>query len=107
MLMSMVVYVFQWMKWDVSIFGPFIYMCTDVMRVYVAADGHVSSSSSASLRVPTRHVRDFSTFSVRPSSRCTLAANVVGKDLDIFAGGAVSLNHILQACTKPFTTLLD
>jgi hypothetical protein len=38
-----------------------------------------------------------------PSSRCALAANVVGKDLDIFAGGAVSLNHILQACTKPFT----
>jgi hypothetical protein len=30
----------------------------------------------------------------------------VGKDLDIFAGGAVSLNHILQACTKPFTMLL-
>jgi hypothetical protein len=32
-----------------------------------------------------------------------LFANVVGKDLDIFAGGAVSLNHILQAYTKPFT----
>jgi hypothetical protein len=36
-----------------------------------------------------------------------LAANVVGKDLDVFAGGAVSLNHILQLCTKPFTMLLD
>jgi hypothetical protein len=41
-----------------------------------------------------------------PSSRCALAANVVGKDLDIFAGGAVSLNHILQACTKSSTMLL-
>ncbi|XP_033610831.1 uncharacterized protein LOC111873085 isoform X2 [Cryptotermes secundus] len=41
------------------------------------------------------------------SSRCTLATIVVGKDLDIFADGAVSLNHILQACTKPFTVLLD
>jgi hypothetical protein len=36
-----------------------------------------------------------------PSARCAYAANVVGKDLDVFAVGAVSLNHILQACTKP------
>jgi hypothetical protein len=26
---------------------------------------------------------------------------VVAKDLDVFAVGAVSLSHILQACTKP------
>jgi hypothetical protein len=30
-----------------------------------------------------------------PSARCAYAANVVGKDLDIFAVGAVSLYHIL------------
>jgi hypothetical protein len=56
---------------------------------------------NVSLRVPTRHVRDFSTFSVcpsnkhRPSARCAYAANAEGKDLDIFAVGAVSLYHIL------------
>jgi hypothetical protein len=56
---------------------------------------------NVSLRVPTRHVRDFSTFSVCPSKKhcpsapCVYAANAVGKDLDIFAIGAVSLNHVL------------
>jgi hypothetical protein len=30
-----------------------------------------------------------------PSARCASAANAVGKDLDIFAVGAVSLNHII------------
>jgi hypothetical protein len=45
-------------------------------------------------------VRDFSTFIVCPSNkycptRCAYAANAVGKDLDIFAVGAVSLYHIL------------
>jgi hypothetical protein len=29
-----------------------------------------------------------------PSARCAYAANAVGKDLDIFAIGAFSLNHI-------------
>jgi hypothetical protein len=29
-----------------------------------------------------------------PSARCPYAANAVGKDLDIFAIGAFSLNHI-------------
>jgi hypothetical protein len=29
-----------------------------------------------------------------PSARCAYAANAVGKDLDIFALGTVSLNHI-------------
>jgi hypothetical protein len=53
------------------------------------------------LRVPTHHVRDFSTFSVCPSykhcpsARCAYAANAVAKDLDIIAVGAVSLYHIL------------
>jgi hypothetical protein len=30
-----------------------------------------------------------------PPARCAYAANVVGKDLDILAVGAVSLNHSL------------
>jgi hypothetical protein len=79
---------------------------------YLGLKSCSSLLDNASLRVSTCHVRNFSTFSVRPSkkhcpsSRCALAANVVGKDFDIFAGGAVSLNHILQACTKPFTVSL-
>jgi hypothetical protein len=45
-------------------------------------------------------IRDFSLFGVRPSNkhcpsaRCAYAVNAVGKDLDIFAIGAFSLNHI-------------
>ncbi|PNF27621.1 hypothetical protein B7P43_G18435 [Cryptotermes secundus] len=83
------------------------------IQVYRGLKSCFSLLDNASLRVPTCHVRDFSTFSVRPSkrhcpsSRCALATNVVGKDLDKFADGAVSLNHILQACTKPFTVLFD
>jgi hypothetical protein len=52
-------------------------------------------------RVPTRKVRDFSKFGVCPSdkycssARCAYAAKKVVKDLDVFAIGAVSLNHIL------------
>jgi hypothetical protein len=45
------------------------------------------------------HLRDFSLFDICPSNkhcpsaRCAYAANAMGKDLDIFAIGAVSLNH--------------
>jgi hypothetical protein len=49
---------------------------------------------NASLRVPPSNLRDFSLFGVCPSARCAYAANAVGKDLDIFATAAVSLNHI-------------
>jgi hypothetical protein len=35
-----------------------------------------------------------------PSARCAYAANAVGKDLDIFAVGAISLNHIYTHQTK-------
>jgi hypothetical protein len=54
------------------------------------------------LRVPPRHVRDFSAFSVClsnkhcPSSRCANAANAVGKSLDIFTVRAVSLHSMQQ-----------
>jgi hypothetical protein len=54
-----------------------------------------------SLRVPARNVRDLLTFSVCPSNKhcpsaqCAYAANAMGKDLDIFAIEAVSVDHIL------------
>jgi hypothetical protein len=46
------------------------------------------------------NVRDFSKFGVCPTNKhcpfawCTYAANVVGKDLDIYAIGTVSFNYI-------------
>jgi hypothetical protein len=48
--------------------------------------------------VPPSNLREFSLFCACPSnkhcpSRCAYAAIVVGKDLDIFALGAVSLNY--------------
>jgi hypothetical protein len=55
---------------------------------------------NVSHRVPPSNLRDFSLFGVcpsnnhYPSARCVYAANVMGKDLDIFAIGAVSLNRI-------------
>jgi hypothetical protein len=56
---------------------------------------------NVSLRVPPSNLRGFSLFCACPSNkhcpsaRCAYAANVaVGKDLDIFARGAVSLNYI-------------
>jgi hypothetical protein len=53
------------------------------------------------LRVLSRHVMDFSAFSVRPSNkhcssaRCANAANAVGIFLDIFSIRTVSL-HLMQ-----------
>jgi hypothetical protein len=35
-----------------------------------------------------------------PSARCAYAANAVGKDLDIFALGTISLNHIFTQQSK-------
>jgi hypothetical protein len=40
-----------------------------------------------------------------PSARCAYAANAVGKDLDIFAIGAVSLNHICTRLPKSFNII--
>jgi hypothetical protein len=56
---------------------------------------------NVSLRVPIRNVRVFSKFDVRPSNkhgpsaRYAYADSVVGKDRDIFATGAIFINHIL------------
>jgi hypothetical protein len=42
-----------------------------------------------------------------PSARCAYVANVVGKDLDIFALGTVSLNYIYaSSCKKNLLLLL-
>jgi hypothetical protein len=71
------------------------------VQLYRGLKSCASLLENVSLGVPTRHVRDFSTISVYssnkhcPSARCAYAANVVGKDLDIFAVGAVFLDHIL------------
>jgi hypothetical protein len=40
-----------------------------------------------------------------PSARCAYAANAVVKDLDIFAIGAVSLDHILNLLPKIVNTM--
>jgi hypothetical protein len=70
-------------------------------QVYHGLKSCTSLLENVSIHVPTRHVKDFSTFSVCPSNKhcpsawCTYVPNVVGKDLDIFAAGAVSLYHIL------------
>jgi hypothetical protein len=59
-----------------------------------------------SLRVSPNNLRDFSMFGVCPSNkhcpsaRCAYAANAVGEDLDKFAFGAVSLNHICTPLPK-------
>jgi hypothetical protein len=46
------------------------------------------------------YVGDFSTLGVSPSNdycpaRCVYAASVVGKDLNMFAIGAISFSHVL------------
>jgi hypothetical protein len=59
-----------------------------VVQAYRGLKSCTSFLENVSLRVPTRHVRDFSIFSVSPSNKhCPVqyacAANVVGKDLDV------------------------
>jgi hypothetical protein len=55
------------------------------------------------IRVPPSNLRKFSLFCACPPNkhcppaRCAYAANVMGKDIDIFALGTVSLNCIYTA----------
>jgi hypothetical protein len=71
-------------------------------QVYRGLKSCTSLLENVSLRVPPGNLRDFSLFGVRPSNkycpsaRCAYAANAVGKDLDIFAIGDFSLNHIYR-----------
>jgi hypothetical protein len=75
------------------------------VQVYRGLKFCSSLLENVSIRVPTCNVRDFLTFCICPSNKqfasapCAYAANVVGKDLDIFAFGAVSLNHFLYSST--------
>jgi hypothetical protein len=70
------------------------------VQVYRGLKSCTSLSENVSLRVPPSNLRGFSLFCACPSNkycpsaRCAYAASVVGKDLDIFALGAVSLNYI-------------
>jgi hypothetical protein len=60
----------------------------------------ISLLENVSLHVSPSNLMDFPLFGVCPSNkhcpsaRCAYAANAVGKDLDILAIGAISLNHI-------------
>jgi hypothetical protein len=56
------------------------------MSVFVSLLAMLGTSQSFSVCPSNKHY---------PSARCAYAANVVGKDLDIFAVGAVSLYYIL------------
>jgi hypothetical protein len=75
--------------------------CTFLVQVYSGLKSCPSLLENVSLRVPANNLRDFQLFGFCssnkncPSARCTYAANAAGKDLDIFALRAVSLNHIL------------
>jgi hypothetical protein len=53
------------------------------------------------LRVPPQYIRDFALFNVCSarkscsSARCASAANVVCRDVDVFASGNILLRHFL------------
>jgi hypothetical protein len=70
------------------------------VQVYRGLKSCTSLLENVNLCVPPSNLNDFSLFGVCPSNehcpsaRCAYAANVVGKDLDIFVIGAVTLNHI-------------
>jgi hypothetical protein len=72
------------------------------VQVYRGLKSCTSLLENVSLRVPPSNLRDFQLFGVCPSNkhcpsaRCAYAANAVGKDLDIFALGAASLNRIFN-----------
>jgi hypothetical protein len=71
-----------------------------LVQAYRGFKSCASLLENTSLRVPFSSLRDFQLFGVCPSNkhcpsaRCAYGANAVGKDLDIFAVGAVSLRHI-------------
>jgi hypothetical protein len=67
--------------------------------------GKISCSSvfdTVSLRIPTRSVRDYSTFTVHrnfkgsPSVRCASAANAVCRSIDIFNKDCIRLTDVSQ-----------
>jgi hypothetical protein len=72
-----------------------------IIQVYRGLKYCPSLLEAVGLRVPTRYLRDFSTFNFSPSlkncpsARCASAANVVCRDFDVFKTNNVSLSHIL------------
>jgi hypothetical protein len=72
-----------------------------LIQVYLGSKFCPSVLETVGLRVPTRHLRDFSLFYVCPtikncpSARCASAANDVCRDFDVFRNHNVSLEHIL------------
>jgi hypothetical protein len=59
-----------------------------------------STFDTVSLRIPSKRIKDFSTFvvnnnfKVSPSARCVYAANVIGKEIDIFNKNKITLVDI-------------
>jgi hypothetical protein len=76
------------------------------VQVYRGLKSCTSLLENVNLRVPSSNLREFSLFCACPSNkhcpsvRCAYAANVVGKDLDIFALGTVSLNCIYAPSSR-------
>jgi hypothetical protein len=73
---------------------------TSFLQVYCYLISYSSLLENVSARVPTRYVRDFSTFILCPwikycPPRCTYSTIVAGKPFSIFRIKAVSLNRIL------------
>jgi hypothetical protein len=75
---------------------PFSYQCFK---------GKISCASvfdTVSLRIPTRSIRDNSTFTVHrnfkvsPSARCVSAANAVCRSIDIFNKDCILLTDVSQ-----------
>jgi hypothetical protein len=70
------------------------------VHVYHGFKSGTSLIENVTLHIPPSNLWEFSLFRAcpsnkhRPSAQCAYAANVVGKDLDIFALGTISLNCI-------------
>ncbi|PNF40690.1 hypothetical protein B7P43_G02183 [Cryptotermes secundus] len=79
-----------------------------LVQVFRGLKSCTSLSENVSLCVPPSNLRDFSLFVVCPSNKhCSSAryaypANSMGKDLDMFAIGTVSVNHISHVNEQKF-----
>jgi hypothetical protein len=77
----------------------------DALFLINLSKGKMSCSSvfdTVSLRIPTRSVRDYSTFTlhrnfkVSPAARCVSAANAVCRSIDIFNKDCIRLTDVSQ-----------
>jgi hypothetical protein len=79
--------------------GDFTLILFFLVQIYNGLKSCTSHFENVNLYVPPSTLREFSLFCACPnkhclSARCTFAANMIGKDLDIFALGTVYLNCI-------------